>query len=301
MKNKLISILKLNIKNAFKINKIKQEKKPKLIFLGLFIIYIALVLIFSIGYYSYNLFQILKSVNLINIYISIILILTSSISFIFMIYSTKQTLFDSKDNDLLLSLPIKTKDILLSRLISIYSYTLILSLIILIPSLSIYIYFINPSIIFYIIILFAIIFLPIIPTILSSVVGYLLAFISSKINFKQLFEMLYYLIFLVIYFYTFNNDSKIINIITTNQNSFAKVLKYLFFPINSITIAINNNNLLYLILYILINIILVILIITIFNKSYFTIISNLQNKKTKKIDHINIKKTNSIKKTLFLQ
>ena len=92
----------------------------------------------------------------------------------------KNILFQNKDNDLLLTLPLKKELIISTRLTYLYLYNLVIGLLCLIPGLYIYISNIGISLNLIVLSVILIIFSPIIPTLLASVFGYIISFLTNS-------------------------------------------------------------------------------------------------------------------------
>ena len=67
------------------------------------------------------------------------------------IYKSQGILYDAKDNDLLMSLPINKSTILFVRIVKLILFQILYNLIFMLPAIGVYIYFENPSISFYLI------------------------------------------------------------------------------------------------------------------------------------------------------
>ena len=72
------------------------------------------------------------------LFFAIIGLLSMGLSVIFGIFTTQPMLYDAKDNDFLLSLPISASKILFSRMFLLYLQNLLFSVLIFIPSLVVY-------------------------------------------------------------------------------------------------------------------------------------------------------------------
>ena len=126
-------------KNASKINK------------AILPIVLFLIVMFSIGYYAYLIAEPLHQVNLTYIMLSMFIFIISIITLIEGIYKSQGILFDSKDNDLLFSLPISKKKILFVRIFKLMLFQYLYNLMFLLPAIGVYIYFEHPGINFYLI------------------------------------------------------------------------------------------------------------------------------------------------------
>lgn len=246
-----------------------------------------------------NVYQMFDKVNLSNYYLTIVFSITMLFSFFFTIFSSKNALFENKDNDLLFSLPINKKTILLSRLSSILIYNFILGLFIIIP--GIYVYIINialsPKII--IIITLLTLFSSIIPTIISSLFGYLIALLTSKSKKKNVIELISYTAFIAIYMIAIYKGDVVLKLFVNNPDVLTKVLKYMFFPVYLINLSITSSNPLYIISYIALNIAVIYLFITLLNKKYYKIIVKLKTQKTSSNFKLNKTKITSPRKALI--
>ena len=116
----LKSLIKIRLQGIF-MRTMRGSKKQKItagkIFFMLAIFaYIAVVFGMMFGY-MFN--EILKPFTMIGyewLYFGIMAILVVVLCFIGSVFTTQQEIYGAKDNELLLSMPIKTKDILLSRI-----------------------------------------------------------------------------------------------------------------------------------------------------------------------------------------
>lgn len=275
-------LLKKDLRNTFGIDKLKKTKKTKLLLYGLLALYIIGSIGFSMTIYARTAADFLSKYNLLPYMILMFVVMASFSCFMFTIFSAKSRLFDSKDNDLLFSMPIKSKKIFASRFLSILIMNLLFSLIFLIPSIVIYALEVSVSPIFYLYILFIILFVTIIPTALASIFGYLVAKLTSMSKSKNIFEMIFSLVFIFGIYYFMANAQRFLLMFTENKELIDNIIKYGMYPFYLINMMLINNDVYSLLIYIVINIGVVYLFFTIFNKSYKKIISKLHEQKSKK-------------------
>lgn len=164
-----------------------------------------------------------------DIYFGLVSLSSLSVLFVLSIFETKSEIFDCKDNELLLSMPIKSGDIIISRIASVMIYNYIIEAVIMIPAVVSYIIAggsaigIAGSVLVFLT-------LPHLATALASGVGYLVALISAKMKNKTVVVMALYMLFLFAYMaaYTYlmeNLDALIENIV----NNFTDVAEKLSF------------------------------------------------------------------------
>lgn len=291
MKSKFWLLFKNNFVNTYKL---KSNNKKKLILFAFLLIYTYAALFYMFKMLFSTVYNVLNTVNFVGLYFPILLVI-SSVAMIFLsIFSTKSALFANKDNDLLFSLPVSRKDILLSRLVIIYLYSLLLSSMFMIS--GSYVYFSNvPVSIFNITTVVLLwIFVPVIPTIISSLFGYLVAKLVSKSKKQNLAEMIYYCLFVIIYALIVGNRNTFLNLISNNTELLVKIVKYAFFSIYLVLKGMMQSNIIYIFLFVIVNIIVLILFLILMNKSYYKIISSL----SKSISKSNYKMTSLNTKTV---
>lgn len=247
---------------------------------------------FSMGTYAYLLAKKLAFYNLTYIMLTMFLSLVTGLTFIQGIYKSQGILFESKNNDLLFSLPISKKLILFIRVFKLILFQYIYNSLFLLPAYFVYIYFERPSFYFYVISLLMFLLLPLIPTIISSIFGYLIKLISSKFKSNKIIQtILSFIIFLFIFFISMNSESFINNVVE-NASSINDVLTKIYFPIGVYISLLEKFDLLLFIKLLFINIILFFLFIFVFSSSYFKIISSLNDNKSYSKNKVSLIKVN---------
>jgi len=285
---KIISLIKAVFTEDMNLFKVRFDRKNKISKI-LFPIILFILISFSIGTYAYMIADVLYKFNLTYIMISMFIMTVTVIAFVEGIYKSQGILFNSKDDDLLFSLPIKKSRILFARVLKLNVFQYIFNLMFLLPAFIIYIYFEDPGISFYLLSILMTFLVPIIPTILSSIIGYFIKLLSSKVKSKKLFETIFsYLIIVPIFILSFNLES-FINNLGENAKSINDILIKLYYPIGLYNNLITDFNILDLIKLLLINIVPFIIFIVFGSKYYFKIIS-----KTKE-NYVKIKTNNKEK------
>lgn len=299
--SKSLNIFKIDLYNVFSINKFKKHSLIKKIGIILLIIYISISLLFSMGFSSVLLLEKLKESNMIFLFLPLFFSFASLLVFTSTIRTSKTNLYDSKDKDLLLSFPIKTKEIVIAKIFDMYTVSLLLSLLVTIPTFIVYIYNVEPSILFIIISFISLFIIPIIPTIIGGLFGYFIARITPKSNNKNIIEIIlsFILMFSVI-FIQFNMNT-ILNKLISSGNTINKIIKYVSYPSYLLNDALLNENILSFIYFILINLGLVYIFVLIINKTYLKLISKFSEFNVSKNKVKKELKSYSLMKTLILK
>lgn len=275
----LLKILKINFINDFGIYKIKKYNIIKKIAIIVFILYVLVSLSMSVGVYTALIMDSLAKYNMTIFIIPMIFLLIFFSTFMFTIYNAKASLFESKDNDLLLSMPINKTIILLSRIIKLILINLSMSLLLLIPALVVYLTRVNVDISFYIYIFITVLFISIIPTTLAVLVGYLIAYLTSKTNFKNKVEIILSILFIFMIYYTMYNGQKILMYFVNDKDKVLEIIKYISYPVYLVSeIFIENSNKA-LIIFVIINILFISIFTYIMSIKYTNIMAKLGENK----------------------
>ena len=128
-------------------------------------------------------------------------IVASSFCLIGSIFTTKTQIFESRDNDLLLSMPIKPKYILASRILVLLVINFGLESIIMLPCLVTYGIVCGYNAIGFIFALLTFLLIPFLVLAVSAILAWIISYISSRLKNKNLVTTVLYLIFFGAYMY----------------------------------------------------------------------------------------------------
>ncbi len=279
--NKLISILKATFIEDLNRTSLKKNKKKnsKIIIFSIvkivLILFISVTILGSMGFYAYLLAKPLAAVKLTYVMLSMFSMVAIIVVFMEGIYRSGATLFDSRDNDMLLSMPIKKSTILATRLIRLISFEYLWTFIIMIPTIAVYEYFEETSIYFYISTVAFLFIMPIIPTIAASVIGYFVKLISAKFKKKNIVQIILDLILVIIMFVSSIYIQVYIEKILENAKSINDIIMKIYYPLGLYIETIMEFSLFKIIALVAANIMLVISFIYLFSLGYYKIISKL--------------------------
>ena len=289
---KLYSLIRATMTSDMNIFKIKQKKdnKKNQFMLPLFL---TLCFMFAIWSNANMIFEKLAPLHLQIIVISLVVFATSLITIVEGVYKTGSLLFNCKDDQLLLSLPIKKRTVLFVRIFKFYIFELIFNSLFIIPLIIAYLRWAEGiEWTFFLTSFIMLIMLPIIPVVISCVIGALISSISSRFKYKNMAQiMISMIIILGVFFLSYNMDG-IYTYIAKHATSINDFIMKLYYPAGVYAKLVTEFNLLDLLIFILINIIIAILTIFILSKFYFRINSRLKAVSTSKkikIDKLVIK------------
>lgn len=163
---------------------------------------------FSLGTGFWNIFRTLGGVlNLLDLdwlFFTMVGILAFSLMFMGSIFTAKAQLYDARDNDLLLSMPIKPRDIVLSRMFMLWVFALIFDIVVTIPALIARI--VGVGITFPQLICFILLFLVALPLLVLSIsvlFGWLINLATAHVKHKSFVLTLITLVFVALYMFVY--------------------------------------------------------------------------------------------------
>lgn len=171
-------------------------------------------------------------------------LLALMLSVIGSVFTTQSQLYDAKDNELLLAMPIRPRTILLSRMVPLLALNLLFCATVLGPAGVIYgvqIGFTPAGLVGYLLCSLAI---PFGAQAIACLLGWLLHLLLSRIN-KALASVLYLVVFLGVYFAVYSQINQILLTMTTSGDSIAAALRVWVWPIYAMGLA-STGNFLYL-------------------------------------------------------
>ena len=164
------------------------------------------------------------------VYFAFFIVTASSLGCISTAFYAKSRLFEAKDNDFLLSLPIKPWMILFSRTISLYLFTFCLQALILLPVFVHYFTIVGISllpVVFQLIFLFV---LPLGTLAICSLLGWLIALLTSRVRSKNLLTVLFFVAFMVGYFLLIDKMNEYLLYFVANGEKVGDAMKKYLFP-----------------------------------------------------------------------
>lgn len=189
--NKIWLLTKIQLKGSLDFSKNfsgkkKNRSKAFVYGMGAFIIllFIALSVFYNITLgFAFREFGILELLPAMMLALSCILVLFTTI------HNAKGTIYGFLDYDMVMSLPVKTSDIVTSRVILLYILNLGVTAIILLPAHIVYGVFSKPNPIFYMISTILIFFVPMIPIIIATMIGLVIALFSARFKHSNIISL----------------------------------------------------------------------------------------------------------------
>lgn len=303
--HKVVSLTKVLLKNSFQKyseNNKKTSKAGKVILYGILLVYLMAIF----GFISYGLITTLQQVQQESMVIGIFLLGLALLTIIQSIVSATNVFYFSKDLEYILPLPLKPREILISKLNVILVTEYIMELIFAVAPIIVYGVLTSAGAMFYIISLLVLVIFPIIPILIATfIIMLIMSFskgVKNKDRFKLIAPLLGITLALVLSFSMSGtseiSDEDIINAVT-QANSMVEMISDTLPVIKPAINAIVNSSFIEFLKLLGITAICYIVFILIGNKLYFRgAVGNLSSgaKKGKNITGKDIK-TNSIGKS----
>lgn len=307
--NKIVSLTKVLIKNSFQ--KYNENNKNKNI-VGKVILYILLgaYLMGIFAFLSYGLISTLKQANQESMFIGIFLLGLALLTIIQSIISATNVFYFSKDIEYILPLPLKPKEILISKLNVILITEYIMEIIFAVTPITTYGIITLQGPMFYIISLLVLIVFPIIPILIATFIIMIIMSFSKRFKNKDRFRLIAPLIGIILAVImsfslsgtTNYSEEDLLNSLK-QANSMVEMVSDNLPIIKPAINAIVNSSFVEFLKLLGITLILYIVFILIGNKIYFRgVIGNLSSG-TKKGKEVKLKKikTNSIGKSYIIK
>lgn len=168
-------------------------------------------------------------------------------SFFFMIFgsvfSAKSIIYEAKDNELLLSMPVPPAYILLSRLVSVFILEYGFAMLIIIPAFIVYALNVGFTVIGAVIYFVDFLLLGFLGLAVVCLLAYFMAEITKKAKNKSLVTTVFSLVFLGVYFYVYFNATGVITAFADNMNAVADFVGKYVFPVYHLGLSVSAGSL----------------------------------------------------------
>ncbi len=214
------------------------------------------------------------------VYFSMFALLSFALICLGSTFTAKSEIFEAKDNELLLSMPIRPRDILASRMLSLLVFNFIMECIVAIPAAGVWVVLGKPSFLGVAAFLLAFFSIPFFGLAVSSLLAWGISMITAKMPKKTLATVVFTLLFFVLYFYFVSNAETFFAAFAENGALIAELMGG-FLPLYWMGSAIANGNLLHILLSTLIYLVPFVLVYVILSYSFIKIVTTKSGSKKK--------------------
>lgn len=157
------------------------------------------------------------------------------------VFSTYSSLYLAKDNDLLLSSPIPVTHILVSRLFGVYVIGLMYELIVMVPTVIVWLIKAPFSLTGSVCAILIPFVLSVFVLVLSAVLGFFVALISSKLKNKNFITVFISVVFIAAYYYFYSKAYSLLEMFLQNIESVGNKIKTVLYPFYHMGLAAEGN------------------------------------------------------------
>ena len=260
--------------SLFRGTKGKKKRSPLIKALtGLLALYVVGQFLFLFGMLFNTVFPPLHQAGLDWLYFALTGIMAFGLIFVGSVLMTQSQLFEAKDNELLLSMPIPPRLILASRILMLMGINYIFEVLVVIPCAVVYALYAPVSFAGAAFFVIAFLFLPLMAMALSSFFGWLLALVSSRMRSKSLIVTALSVGFLLLYFYVFSGLNRYVTYLVENGAAIADAVRRALFPAYHLGKAIAQQDPVSLLLFILCAAVPFILVCLILSANFIRIVT----------------------------
>ncbi len=208
-----------------------QKKKPtgagrlKFVLFAIVLIYALGAIGFSYGFIFMQMARSFSQIGLDWLLFANVGIMSFGVSVVLSIFISQSMLFEAKDNEMLLSMPIKPSHILGSRLLVLAAFEYAIEVFIMIVAAFSYVYVVNPPATFYPMFIFSLVFFPLMGLTASCIFGFIVSFVSSRMKNRSLFVFVISIALLGIYLWLYFSMMGNLNNLIEKGMDFALALK----------------------------------------------------------------------------
>ena len=153
------------------------------------------------------------------------------------VFSTYSSLYMAKDNDFLLSMPIPAPKILLIRLAGVFAMGLLYELIVMIPTVIVYLIDAPVNALGVVFTLLIPLVLSILVLTLSCLLGWVVALVSGKLKNKNIIVVVLSLAFIAVYYYFYMKAYSMLQSILANPQAVGSSIKSVLYPFYQMGLA----------------------------------------------------------------
>ena len=157
------------------------------------------------------------------------------------VFNTYASLYQAKDNDLLLAMPVPPSQILLARLSGVYAIGLMYELIVMIPTQIVWFLNMPVSVAGTVSVILIPLILSVLILVLSAILGWVVALIAGHLKHKNILVVFVSLVFIAAYSYVYSQAYAMLQMILLNAEAVGGTLKNILYPLYQMGKAAEGN------------------------------------------------------------
>ena len=272
---KMFALLKASFSEGMSFFIIRGKNRSK--FMRVYVpIIIGIMFMLAMGSYGEMMMEPLAGTGLEYVVLTLFVVFSAVFTLVEGVYKAGGLLFNCRDDDIVLALPIKKSTVLLIRIFKFYVFEVMVNALFLAPVMLVYALKIGASLSFYITSIVGLFVLPIFPVVLSCLIGGLIAYSSSKFRLKNIVQIILTTLVMLIVLYISYNLNDILSSFAQNAGSINEIILRLYYPALQYINLVIDFNILNFVLFIIINVGILLLTVLILGKVYYKINSQVK-------------------------
>ena len=203
----------------------KKRSKAVKVLIAVFAVYIVGVLMFSVGAMFSTLASGLNAAGMNWLYFSVTSIFIFMLTFIGSVFTTQNLIFNAKDNELLLGMPIPPFYILASRVMLLFILNLFYGVLMAIPAITVYFFYAPFSAATLLLFIASSLLIIIFSSAVTSFLGWLIALISSRFRNKNIIQIILSLLLFAAYMVFATNIQTYMQKLIVNGEAIAEIVR----------------------------------------------------------------------------
>lgn len=256
----------------------------KIVLMVLLFGYVAVVFSMMFGMLFSALVEPLQFMQIEWLYFAIMGLLIIMLCFIGSVFIVQHEIYEAKDNNILLSMPIKNRDILLSRVFVVLILNYVYEILVAGPAAFIYITQVGMDPMQIIAFILVVLTLPLFVLAVSCLFSWALTHVMRHIRMKNLITLVMFIGFFAVYMYAISSVQEYIGLLIQNGKSIAQAIEQSVYPLYHMAIAINDANIVSLLIYLVCALIPFGIVMVILSKSFIKLAT--AKPKTRKIEYV---------------
>ncbi len=241
------TLLMINLRALFagifmKSRSVKKRSPVVTVLIALLVIYVVGTFFVMSGFLFYQLCAPLVSAGYGWLYFALMGITVFALCFVGSLFATQSQLFNAKDNDQLLSLPIKPFSILMSRVAALLLLDYLFEVFIVIPAGIIWVVSQPVTALGVVFFVLAALVLPLMAMAVAVLFGWLIAMATARLRNKNILTLVLSIAFMLAYFFVYSNITKYIQTLIINGAQIGAAIQKGFFPAYHLGRAIAEGN-----------------------------------------------------------
>lgn len=183
-------LVKMQLWGFFRINAVRhtrdKREKRRLILMGSTYVLLALLLLMYAAGFSYGFVMLGLTEQL----PSVVLMVSALLTLILTFMKCNGTLFGMKDYDFIMSMPVSSQTVILSRLFSVYLFNFLVNILLIVPASIVYVIFTGAGLPAILMLFLSLFLAPLVPMMAAAAIGAVIMAVAARLRRKNLFVII---------------------------------------------------------------------------------------------------------------